>query len=111
MHHIQKFLTRSAVVLSLLACFQFHPSNNQPAHAFTEPFLGEIVMFGNTFCPRGWLPADGRLLPINVNQSLFSLLGWVYGGDGRTTFALPKIPDANGMRYCIAVEGVFPSRS
>lgn len=54
-----------------------------------NPFLAQIIMFGGTFAPRGWAFCDGQLLPINANQALFSLLGCTYGGDCRTTFALP----------------------
>jgi microcystin-dependent protein len=57
----------------------------------STPYLGEIRLFAFGFPPRGWLPCDGRLLSINVNQALFSLLGFAYGGDGRTTFALPDL--------------------
>jgi microcystin-dependent protein len=57
----------------------------------SEPFLAEICIVGFNFAPRGWATCDGQLLPINQNQSLFSLLGTVYGGDGRTTFALPDL--------------------
>ncbi len=56
-----------------------------------DPFLGEIIMFGGNFAPRGWAMCDGQLLPINSNQALFSILGTTYGGDGRTTFALPDL--------------------
>ena len=56
-----------------------------------EPFLAQIIMFGGNFAPRGWALCDGQLLPINANQALFSLLGTTYGGDGRTTFALPDL--------------------
>jgi len=56
-----------------------------------EPFLAEIRMFGFNFAPRGWAFCDGQLLPINQNQSLFSLLGTNFGGDGRTTFGLPDL--------------------
>lgn len=59
--------------------------------AATEPFVGEIMMTGANFCPRGWVTLDGQLLPINQNQALFSLLGTTYGGDGRTTFGLPDL--------------------
>jgi microcystin-dependent protein len=54
-----------------------------------EPFLGEISMFAGDFAPGGWLFCHGQILPIAQNQSLFSLLGTTYGGDGETTFALP----------------------
>ena len=57
----------------------------------TEPFLGEIRMFGFDFAPQGWALCNGQLLPINQNQALFSLLGFAYGGDGTTTFALPDL--------------------
>ncbi|MEL7532442.1 MAG: tail fiber protein [Bacteroidota bacterium] len=56
-----------------------------------EPFIGEIAMFAGTFAPRGWALCDGSLLPISQNTALFSLLGTTYGGDGRTTFALPDL--------------------
>ena len=57
----------------------------------SEPFLAEIRIVGFNFAPRGWAFCDGQILPINQNQSLYSLLGTTYGGDGRTTFALPDL--------------------
>lgn len=57
----------------------------------SEPFLGEIRMVGFNFPPRGWTFCDGQILPIAQNTALFSLLGTTYGGDGRTTFALPDL--------------------
>ncbi|SHM64482.1 phage tail protein [Roseibium suaedae] len=57
----------------------------------SEPFLAEIRMVGFDFAPRGWSFTDGQILPIAQNQSLYSLLGTIYGGDGRTTFALPDL--------------------
>jgi microcystin-dependent protein len=56
-----------------------------------EPFLSEIRMVGFSFAPRSWAFCDGQFLPINQNQSLFSLLGTTYGGDGQTSFALPDL--------------------
>jgi len=56
-----------------------------------DPFLGEIVMFAGNFAPRGWSFCDGQLISINQYQALFSILGTTYGGDGRTTFALPDL--------------------
>lgn len=56
-----------------------------------EPFLGTIMAFGFNFAPRGWALCQGQLLPIAQNTALFSLLGTIYGGDGRTTFALPDL--------------------
>lgn len=56
-----------------------------------NPNLGDISMFAGNFAPRGWALCDGQLLPISGNSALFSLLGTIYGGDGRTTFALPDL--------------------
>ena len=57
----------------------------------SEPFLAEIRMFGFNFAPRGFAMCDGQILAINQNQSLYSLLGTTYGGDGRTSFGLPDL--------------------
>ncbi|MGB9090766.1 MAG: tail fiber protein [Pseudomonas farsensis] len=56
-----------------------------------EPFVGEVRLFAFGRIPRGWLPCNGQLLPINTNQVLFTLLGVTYGGDGVTTFGLPDL--------------------
>ena len=108
-----------------------------PAKASSEPFLGEIMMVGYMFCPRNWMEANGQLLSISQNTALFSLYGTTYGGDGRTTFALPDLrgrapvhvgPDnrlgerrsAGGegselgtqtVRFCVATQGIYPSRN
>jgi microcystin-dependent protein len=55
------------------------------------PFLAEIKIVSFNFAPKGWAFCNGALLPINQNQALFSLLGTTYGGDGRSTFALPNL--------------------
>ncbi|MFQ3199286.1 MAG: microcystin-dependent protein [Oceanicoccus sp.] len=57
----------------------------------SDPFIGEIRMFASNFAPRSWAFCDGKILVINQNQALYSLLGTTYGGDGRTTFGLPDI--------------------
>jgi microcystin-dependent protein len=57
----------------------------------SEPFVGEIRMVAFNFAPRGWALCNGALLPIAQNTALFSLLGTTYGGDGRTTLALPDL--------------------
>ncbi len=62
-----------------------------PAVFAQEPFIGEIRWVAFNFNPRGWANCDGQLLPINGHEALFSLLGTNYGGDGRTTFALPDL--------------------
>jgi microcystin-dependent protein len=56
-----------------------------------EPFLAEIRIFGFNFPPTGWAHCDGQLMPISQNTALFSLLGTFYGGDGKSTFALPDL--------------------
>ncbi|GAB5535505.1 MAG: hypothetical protein Rubg2KO_17540 [Rubricoccaceae bacterium] len=68
---------------------QGHPLDREPTTS--DPFLGQILMVGFNFAPRGWAFCDGQLLPIAQNSALFSLLGTIYGGDGRTTFALPDL--------------------
>ena len=57
----------------------------------SDPFVGEIKMFAGNFAPRGYAFCDGQLLAISQNEALFSLLGTIYGGDGRTTFGLPDM--------------------
>jgi microcystin-dependent protein len=57
----------------------------------TQPFVGEIRMFGCNFAPVGWFPCDGRLLSIAEYEVLFTLIGTTYGGDGQTTFAVPDL--------------------
>jgi microcystin-dependent protein len=111
-----------------------------------DPFIGQIILFSFPFAPRGFAQCNGQLLPINQNQALFALLGTRYGGDGRTTFALPDLrgraPVHRGrgstlapqematrtparsadpaatpplgaitLNFCIALQGIFPSRS
>lgn len=57
----------------------------------SDPFIGEIKIVGFNFAPIGWALCDGQLLPISQNSALFSLFGTYYGGDGRTTMALPDL--------------------
>lgn len=56
-----------------------------------QPFVGEIRIFAGTFAPRGWALCDGQLINVSENEALFSVLGSVYGGNGRTTFGLPDL--------------------
>ena len=57
----------------------------------SEPFVAEIRIVAFNFAPRGWAFCNGQLLPISQNTALFSLIGTTYGGDGRTTTALPNL--------------------
>lgn len=63
----------------------------------SEPFLSEIKIVSFNFAPKGWALCNGQLLQINQNQAMFSLLGTTYGGDGRTTFALPNLQGCISM--------------
>ncbi|UUZ81308.1 tail fiber protein [Paenibacillus sp. P26] len=67
----------------------------------SDQFVGEIRIFAGNFAPNGWALCNGRLMLISQNTALFSLLGTMYGGDGRTTFALPNLmgraPIGSGM--------------
>lgn len=87
-----------------------------------QPFVGEIRMFAFNFSPAGWAPCDGQLLPISENETLFNLVGTTYGGDGESTFALPKgrpfLPYANPpqeaidalppLHFHISLFGIYP---
>jgi len=57
----------------------------------SEPFIAEIRIFAGNFAPRSWAFCNGQLLPVSQNTALFSLIGTTYGGDGRTTTALPNL--------------------
>ncbi len=65
----------------------------------SSPFIGEIRMFGGNFAPRGWAFCNGQTIPIAQNTALFSLLGTTYGGDGRSTFALPDLRGRMPMQH------------
>ena len=74
-----------------------------------EPFLGEIMIAGFGFAPSGWALCDGQVLNISQNSALYSLLGTTFGGDGKTTFALPnlqgRIPLAKGSGFKLGNNG------
>jgi len=57
----------------------------------SDPYIGEIRMFGGNFAPVGWLFCQGQLVSISDYDTLFNLIGTTYGGDGQTTFALPNL--------------------
>ena len=76
------------IILGLLLITAFSFSNSGNAQ---EAMIGEVKMFAGNFAPRGWALCNGQLLQISQNSALFSILGTTYGGDGRTTFALPDL--------------------
>lgn len=84
--------------------------------ASADPYMGTVATFAFGFCPKNWVPADGTNKSISQNTALFALLRTQYGGDGVTTFAVPKVnvltaPGSGGARKltsCILVSGVYP---
>ena len=85
---ISASLVRFSLLVFVTTSISFFSSS---AIAQAEPILGQVQMFAFNFCPRGWAKADGSILSISEHTALFSLLGTIYGGDGRTTFALPDL--------------------
>jgi hypothetical protein len=81
-----------------------------------QAYLSQIIPMAGKECPRGWSMANGALLQIAQNPALYSLLRNTYGGDGKTTFALPNLkggtigPAGQPITWCIAVTGVLPPR-
>ena len=75
----------------------------------SNPYVGEIRMFGGNFAPAGWMFCEGQLLSIAENDTLFNLIGTTYGGDGQSTFALPdlrgRIPIHQGNGFILAETG------
>ena len=65
----------------------------------SDPFVAEIRMAGFNFAPTGWALCNGQLLPISQNTALFSLLGTLYGGDGKSTFALPNLQGSTPLMW------------
>lgn len=80
-----------------------------------EEYIGVIKMFAGYYAPEYYAFCDGQILQTSHNEALFSILGNQYGGDGRTTFALPDLRPSkdgwgNSPRYIICVNGVYPPR-
>jgi len=79
-----------------------------------DALIGSIYLFPYNFAPSGWLSCEGQVLTITQYQALYALIGPTYGGDGRTTFALPNLKGAEPLptiKYYMATTGIFPSRS
>ena len=93
-----------------------------PAAAFDNHYMGQLRLVPYTHCPKEWAPAMGQIMSISQHHALFALLGMRFGGDGKTTFALPNLegpvsgPDQNGggpvqkekLHWCIAITGMWP---
>lgn len=82
---MKSFLVSTCAALGLITAAA------SPAAAQGQPYLGQVTFYAFNFCPRGWAALDGQIMAINANQSLYSLLGTTFGGDGRTSFALPDL--------------------
>lgn len=104
-------LARTAcATTALLALSGFVSDGPAAASSDAMPYIGEISLVGFNFAPNGWLPADGRSLPIDEHEALFGLLGTKYGGDGTATFNLPTLAaPQQGMVYVISVYGQYPN--
>src|SRR5205085_1329179 len=74
------------------------PRKTKETSAMSSPFVAEIRMWGCNFPPKGWAFCNGQLLPISQNTALFSLCGTYYGGDGKSTFALPDLQGATPVQ-------------
>jgi microcystin-dependent protein len=82
---------------------RYPPQNTTDA---SGEYVGQVTMFAGTFAPSGWHAADGSILPISANQTLFNVLGSKFGGDGKSTFALPKIDSGfANITYLVAETG------
>lgn len=76
-----------------------------------DEYLGMIKLFAGNFIPSGYLECNGQLLNLQQNVALYSILGTTYGGDGHTSFALPKMDaPVDEMKYIICAQGMYPSR-
>lgn len=87
---MKRKLMKAALFAGVAVAVLAEPFHVKPAHACTStPFIAGMCVFAGNFAPRSWAFTHGQLLPINTNTALFALVGTTYGGDGRTTFALP----------------------
>ena len=71
-----------------------------------QPYVGEIRMFAGNFAPAGWMFCDGQTLPISENETLFQLIGTMYGGDGESTFNLPNLQSRIPLHFGTGPDGV-----
>jgi hypothetical protein len=106
------YLAKAGIKISVISYLNGKTSYGQLAYAqASAPFLGEVMLFPYNFVPKGWLHADGALLPISQNAALFNLIGTTFGGDGITNFAIPDLRcmEPPSMEYAISLQGVFPT--
>jgi len=95
----KKYCSSIAVKAAVIALVNVMPGVSEACGP--EPYIGSVCFTAASYCPEGYLPADGRMLNISQYQALFAVIGNVYGGDGRATFALPdlrgRVPVGAGM--------------
>jgi hypothetical protein len=100
----------------LLAIVVWFASLAPQAALADDPYVGEIRTFAFNFCPAGWVPLNGQLLAISEYDTVFTLIGTRYGGDGQSTFAMPvgePIFSATGepLLQCFSLYGIYPSQN
>jgi microcystin-dependent protein len=86
-----KTVSRFSASISLFRCLASSQAQPEENEKMADPFVAEIRMFPFNFAPTGWAFCNGQIMPISQNTALFSLLGTTYGGDGKSTFALPNL--------------------
>lgn len=100
------------IILCLFSTGTFNPKPVSAMNTAGDHYFGQISLFGFDFAPPGWVECAGQILPINQNVALFSLLGTMYGGNGKTSFQLPDLRNASPIpnaKYYIAMSGVYPT--
>lgn len=104
---LKKYIYRCSAagfVFALAAGLGLVPKAAKAAKAQSDPFIGQLMIAGFHFCPRGWATADGQLLPIAQNTALFSLLGTTYGGAvGKQYAAVPGVELLSCTGRCLPV--------
>src|SRR5262245_61395196 len=108
---------RGIAASSLVFALAVFASSRAEASCVPQPYLASICITAADYCPTGYADASGQMMPITQNTALFSLIGVKYGGDGKTTFALPKLNGNPNMKapfvklhYCIATYGAWPPK-
>jgi hypothetical protein len=109
---VRSAIGTAAAVLAISAVL----AAGKPAHALgPDSYVGQVGLLSATYCPKGTMEADGRMLSWRDHQVLYSLIGSTYGGDNsKNSFALPDLRDkvpVKGLIYCIVVDGLYPQAS